>query len=165
MMKPIPSTAEILAYKVLNRGVDKTFINWAVDMLRAGFDTEYVVELAGASLNDNQFELQALATKALMELGLGYNDKNQIIKNYAHYLLGLALSESIATLKALRILRKIYIELGYESYLYDFDSLCSAKEDLADGEMQWYWVGADSTNIDSVIHDYFVQWLLQNPVK
>jgi len=164
-MTPIPSTAEILAYKVLNRSVGETWINWAVDMLIAGFDTEHLVELAGASLHDNQFELQALTTKVLLELNLDYTDKDQVIKNYVHYLIGLAGNGAISLIKALRILRKIYIELDYESYLAEFNALSLAKEDLTAGEMQWYWIGADSNNIDSIIHGYFVQWLLENPVK
>lgn len=39
-MKPVKSTAEILALKALNRDINKTWVDWAVEMLMAGFDTE-----------------------------------------------------------------------------------------------------------------------------
>lgn len=39
-MRPVKMTAEILAFKALNRDIDKTWVDWAVNMLMAGFDTE-----------------------------------------------------------------------------------------------------------------------------
>lgn len=164
-MKPIPSTIEILAYKVLNRNVGETWINWAVNMLMEGFDTEYLVELTGASPLDNQFELQALSTKVLHELNLDYTDKDQIIKSYTCYLIGLALSGHMLPIKVLDIFQKLYIELDYESYLSDFYYLYFAKKDLINDEMQWYWMDADKNNIDSIIHNYFVQWLSKNAIE
>jgi hypothetical protein len=86
-MKPVKSTAEILAFKALNRDVDKTWVDWAVDMLIAGFDTEHLTILAGESEPFNQFQMQELAEKVLVELQLDYSDKDQTIKNYACYLI------------------------------------------------------------------------------
>lgn len=165
-MKPIPSTAEILAYKVLNRNGGGIWINWAVDMLIAGFDTEHLVELAGASVHDSHFELQALATKALHELNLDYTDKHQIIRNYASYSILLSLDGTTPPIKVLNILYDIHFELDEESYLEHFTHLYYAKEEeLLNNGVQWYFTSIDNSDIDSIIHDYFVQWLLKNPVK
>lgn len=158
-MKPIPSTAEILAYKVLNRNIDEIWINWAVDMLMTGFDTEHLVELAGASVNDGHFELQTLATKALHELNLDYTDKDQIIRNYISYLILLSLDGIMPAIKVLKILYDIYLEFDDEAYLKGFAHLYYAMDDLLIDGVQWY------TDIDSVVRDYFVKWLLENPVK
>ncbi|SEO38784.1 hypothetical protein [Mucilaginibacter sp. OK283] len=165
-MKPIPSTTEILAYKVLNRNIDEIWIRWAVNMLMAGFDTEHLVELAGASVHDSHFELQPLTTKALDELNLDYTDKHQIIRNYVSYLILLSLDGITPTIKVLKIFYDIYFELDEGSYLEDFAHLYYAKEEelLNDG-VQWYFTSKGNSDIDSIIHDYFVQWLLQNPVK
>jgi hypothetical protein len=76
-MKPVKSTAEILAFKALNRDVDKTWVDWAVDMLIAGFDTEHLTILAGESEPFNQFQMQELAEKVLVELQLDYSDNSE----------------------------------------------------------------------------------------
>ncbi len=157
-MKPVKSTAEILAFKALNRDIDKSWIDWAVDMLMAGFDTENLAILASEFEPCNQFQLQDLTSKVLDELRLDYSDKDQTIKNYACYLIDKSLDGELANFKVLDILKDICIELDYEKYLYDFYSLYFAKEDLSYSENQWYWDGATRENIDEIITDYFKNW-------
>ncbi len=157
-MKPVKSTSEILAYKVLNRNVDKTWIDWAVDMLMAGFDTENLTMLAGESAPFNQFQMQELTDRVLTELQLDYSDKHKIIKNYTCYLIDKSLDGEIDNLKVLNILKDICIELNYEKYLYDFYTLYFAKDDLSYSENQWYWDGATRENIDKIINAYFTTW-------
>lgn len=157
-MKPVKSTAEILAFKALNRDIDKSWIDWAVDMLMAGFDTENLTILAGESEPFNQFEIQELVDKVLAELQLDYLDKDRTIKNYACYLIDKSLNGELDNFKVLDILKDIFIELDYEKYLYDFYSLYFAKDDLSYSENQWYWEGATRENIDKIITDYFKTW-------
>lgn len=38
-------TAEILTFKALNRDIDKNWVEWEVDILMAGFDTEHLTIL------------------------------------------------------------------------------------------------------------------------
>jgi len=78
-MKPVKTTAEILAFKALNRDVDKTWVDWAVELLMAGYNTEHLTILAGESEPFNQFQMQELANKVLEELQLDYSDKEQTI--------------------------------------------------------------------------------------
>jgi len=113
-MKPVKSTAEILAFKALNRDINKTWTDWAVEMLMAGYDTEHLTILAGESEPFNQFEMQELAEKVLTELKLDYSDKDQIIKNYACYLIDKSLNGVLDNVKVLDILKDICIELDYE---------------------------------------------------
>jgi hypothetical protein len=157
-MKPVKSTAEILAFKVLNRDIDKTWVNWAVDMLIAGFDTEHLTILAGENEPFNQFQMQELVDKVLAELQLDYSVKDQTIKNYACYLIDKSLDGELDNFKVLGILKDICIELEYEKYLYDFYSLYFAKDDLSYSENQWYWDGATRKNIEKIITDYFTAW-------
>ena len=157
-MKLVKTTAEILAFKVLNRDIDKTWVNWAVEMLMAGFDGEYLTIMAGESEPFNQFQMQELADKVLTELELDHLDKDQTIKNYACYLIDKSLDGEIDNIEALGILKNICIELDYKKYLYDFYSLYFAKDDLLHSEDQWYWNGASRGNIDSIITNYFIKW-------
>ena len=157
-MKPVKTTAEILAFKVLNRDIDKAWVDWAVDMLMAGYDSEHLTILAGESEPFNQFQMQELADKVLAELQLDYSDKDQTIKNYACYLIDKSLNGELDNFKVLDILKDICIELDYKKYLYDFYSLYFAKDDLSYSENQWYWDGATRDNIEKIITDYFKTW-------
>jgi hypothetical protein len=157
-MKPVKTTAEILAFKALNRDIDKAWVDWAVDMLMAGYDTEHLIILAGESEPFNQFQMQELADKVLTELQLDYSDKDHAIKKYACYLIDKSLDGELDNFKVLDILKDICIELDYEKYLYDFYSLYFAKDDLSYSENQWYWDGATRENIEKIIADYFTTW-------
>jgi hypothetical protein len=157
-MKPVKSTAEILACKLLNRDIDKTWVDWAVDMLMAGYDTEHLTILAGEREPFNQFQLQELADKVLTELQLDYSDKELTIKNYACYLIDKSLNGEIDTFMVLEILKDICIGLDYEQYLFDFYLLYNAKDDLTYSENICHWDGATRENIDKIITDYFITW-------
>lgn len=157
-MKPIKTTTEILFLKVLNRDIDKTWVDWAIDMLLAGFDTENLVILAGEGEPFNQFYLQDLTTKILGELHLDYSDKEQTVKNYACYLIDKAQNGEMEPVNVLEILKDICIEMDMEKYLYHFYLLYFAKDDLSESENQWYLDGVDRSNIDTVIADYFSTW-------
>ncbi len=157
-MKPVKSTAEILAFKALNRDVNKTWVDWAVEMLLAGFDTENLVILAGEFEPYNQFQLQHLTTKVLDELQLDYSHHEQTIKNYACYLIDKSLHGEIDNFKVLEILKNICVELGDEAYLFDFYLLYFTKDDLSYSEAQWHWDGATLENIEKIIKDYFINW-------
>ena len=157
-MEYIKSTAEILAYKVLNRNIDKTWVIWAVDMLVAGYETENLVILAGEMEPYNQFELQKLTSLVLKELNLDFSDCETILRKYACYLIEKALNNEVEHFDVLNTLKDLCIELDYESSLYDFFSLYYAKDDLLISEHQWYWDSATQQNIDSIINEYFINY-------
>lgn len=158
-MKPVASTAEILAFKALNRNADKRWVDWAVDMLMEGFDTEYLVILAGMSSPFDQFEMQRITDKALRENDLHYSDKNKVITQYVHYLLEKGIKGDIPSFTILTILKEIYLELDYEGSLQQFYLLYYAKDDLQYSEDQWYVNGVDRNNIEEAIMIYFTEWL------
>lgn len=69
-----------------------------------------------------------------------------------------ALDDETQTLKVLNSLKELCIELDYKKSLYDFYLLYFAKDDLIDSENQWYWEGADKSNIDKIIKDCFIKY-------
>jgi len=157
-MKPIDSTAEILAFKMLGYSIDKKWTDWAYGMISAGFETESLLMLAGERAPFNQFEMQSLANKVFYELGLTYDNKQLVLKNYACFLIDNALSGKVKTLNVLSALKNMCIELDYELAFYDFYSLYYAKDELIYLDSQNYWDGATRENIDEVIRNYFVRW-------
>lgn len=160
-MTTVKSTYEILALKVLNRDIDKTWTDWATAMLRQGFDTENLVILAGESPPYNQFELQRLTNKVLDELGLKYSDKDQVLKNYAIHLIDEVFKNNLDAYSVLKILKDICIETNHD-YYYKFYELFWAKDDLIDGEVQFYIDDVDRSNIDTFIMDFFKMWKDEN---
>jgi hypothetical protein len=160
-MKPIPSTAEILAFKALGRSVDKKWTDWAYNMLEAGFETENLTMLAGELPPYNQFELQALTDKVFAELNLKWNDRDEVVKNYVCYLVAQTLSADLQASYALNMIKDICVQLDYEPGLNDFYLLYYAWDDLRYSEQQWYWDGATRENIEQVIKDYFKEWIVK----
>ncbi|WP_131537755.1 hypothetical protein [Pedobacter nototheniae] len=165
-MKPsLPKlTAEVLAYKALNRDFDKNWINWAIEMLINGFDTEHLVILAGMSEPFDYFEMQALTTKVLNELGLDYSNKLKSGYDYISYLINLCFENKIKPIAALREIMDLYLELSHESSIQHFYFLYYAKVDLIEDEVQWYIDGVDRSNIDETILNYFREWLDIHPL-
>ncbi|HVW98180.1 MAG TPA: hypothetical protein VHA56_19585 [Mucilaginibacter sp.] len=157
-MKPIPSTAEILAFKMIGRSIDKRWVDWAYDMLCEGFDTENLVMLAGETEPFNQFEMQRLTDQVFEELGLKWDDREAVLKNYVSYLIDPVLAGKKKADVVLSVLYGLYQELGYESSLNDFSLLYWAKDDLRYSDDQWYWPGATRGNIDEIIMNYFTKW-------
>jgi hypothetical protein len=161
-MKPSISTYEILIGKLLNESVDEKWSKWASAMMMKGVYSENLVELAGIQKPYNQFELKELSDKVLEELGFDLEDQEKIIIDYTAYLLREVLEEKRDLLKTLRILNHLYIGFEYAESLRAFYSLYFAKEDLMESEVQWYWEGADRTNIDEVCMGYIKEWLEEN---
>ena len=157
-MKPIPSTAEILAFKMIGHNVNKKWIEWAYDMLVAGFESENLVTLAGEVEPYNQFELQRLTDKVFTELNLTYDNRELVYKNYVCYLVTKALDNEMKAANVLDILKDICIKEEYEPLLMDFYMLYYAYDDLKYSENQWYWDGATRENIDKITKDYFMEW-------
>ena len=164
-MKPVESTYEILAWKHFNQSVDSKWSNWAVEMMMAGFDTEHLVELAGIEKPYNQFELKELTDKVFQELSLDHTNQVKVVTNYVTYLAKEVLDEKRDLLKTLREIKDLCIALDYESKIYDFYSLYFAKEDLNCDTVQWYWNGADRSNIDQICMNYFRKWIDENGLE
>jgi len=155
----ILSTYRILKAKAFNESIDETWIDWAIDMIEAGYESENLYMLAGEIKPYNQFELQELTTKVLKDLKLDYSDKDAVIRKYIYYLISGSIDHPETYYRTLRELRDIYTEGDMASEYKDFYLLYYAKDDLSVEEVQWYWDGADRENIDQIIKERFGNWL------
>lgn len=154
------STYRILKAKAFNEDIDESWIDWAIEMMEAGYESDHLYMLAGIIKPYNQFELQELTNKVLRDLHLDYSDKDAVLNNYIYFLLSASIDYPETYMKTLRELRDIYYELGMDSRLTDFYLLYYAKEDLTVDEVQWYWDGANRENIDQIIKEHFQNWIL-----
>jgi hypothetical protein len=160
-MRYIPSTAEIVLFKMLGRSVDERWVNWAYDMLLAGFETEELVILAGEHSPFDQFGLQRLTDKIFSELGLAFDNEKTVYKNYICYLLNEVILGNRDAVTALNSIQGIYLE-NYDRTLQPFAELYWAYEDLIYSDTQYYWDGATRGNIRLIIREYFVKWQKEN---
>lgn len=155
MLEPVLSTYKILKEKACNANIDETWINWAIEMMQAGYEADSLYELAGTSAPFNQFELQSLTNQVLKDLELDYSDKNKALIDYVYFLLKENLNNKNNYYRVLREFRDIYYEFDMDSEYQVLALLYWAKEDLLYNEVQHYWNGADRSNIDKIIKEQF----------
>lgn len=159
------STYRILMKKAFNEDIDEAWIDWALEMIQAGYESDNLYILAGIARPYHQFELQRLTDKVLADLDLDYEDKPQMIRNYIYYIISSTKNEPSKYLSTLKDIKDICIALDMEQEYMDFYLLYFAKDDLNESEIQWYWNGADRTNIDQIIRKVFEDYLDRNNSK
>lgn len=155
MNRPVSSTYEILKMRSLNEDVDRRWVDWAIEMMEAGFESDNLYILAGIMPPYNQFELLELTNSVLQELGLVFTDHEKVIRNYVCFLIKKALEDPQKQFATLHELKDIYYTLDTAKEYQDFMLLYYAKEDLNDSPDQWYWTGATQENIDGIIRGQF----------
>lgn len=159
MNHAIHSTYKILKNKVFNEPIDETWVNWAIEMMRAGYESEHLYILAGEMKPYNQFELQALTDNVLQDLHLDYSNKEDTIRNYTYFLIKSSIHKPETYTYTLRELRDLSINLDYDDEYMDFYLLYWALDDLDYSEYQHYWEGATRANIDDIIKTEFQKFI------
>lgn len=152
---PVPITGLMLGELWLESPFSDTWVRWAMDMAMAGADNLHIYELAGVAKPYNGSEIYPLVRTVLLELEFVLPDEQGII--------GLYISDVIhhpeLYISVLRNLADRCMSLDYDRGLYTFYLLYHAKADLVEQPVQWYWPGADRSNIDSIIYSAFQDWL------
>jgi hypothetical protein len=159
MKTPVLSTYRVLKNKALNEDIDKSWIDWAVEMMKAGYESDNLYILAGITKPYNQFELQELTDNVLQDIGLDYSDKEITIRNYAYFLIKNSIQNPSTYLDTLREFKEIFYALNMHVEYQDFFSLYWAKEDLLESEHQSYWENATRENIDEIIKTEFQKFI------
>ena len=119
MQRPVLYTYKILKEKAFNADIDESWIDWAIEMMEAGYEADSLYQLAGTIKPYNQFELQVLTTQVLKDLQLDYSDKRKALRNYVHFLITSNIDKPENYFKVLREFRDIYYELDMDSELQD----------------------------------------------
>lgn len=155
------STYKLLKAKAFNENIDEAWVDWAVEMIEAGYRSDNLYMLAGETKPFNQFELHELTKKVLEDLGFDYSDKDTVLKNYVYYLIANSIDHPETYYKTLRELKNICQDLDLDAAYMDFYLLYYAKDELTVGEVQWYWDGANRENIDQIIQERFRMWIAE----
>jgi len=165
MTKQVSSTFRIVKDKVLDKDINESWVDWAIEMIEAGYEILNLYELAGITRPYNQFELRYLTEKIFGDLNISYKDKEAAIRNYACFIISNSIGNPSNYLSTLLELKGIYLELDWQKEYSDFYLLYFAKYDLTNYEDQFYWIGADKKNIDDIIKKRFQNFLDNVDVK
>lgn len=163
-MYKVESTYQIVVLKALNRSVDKVWVNWAYQMLQAGYETEHLIILAGENPPYNQFELKQLTDKVFTELNINYTDALQAAKNYATHLVEKALKGEIDAYVVLEILKQYYFDLPYGNDFRDFYELYYLTIDIQYCK-ELNLNEDDVNNLKQSVVNYFKEWLAENQLS
>lgn len=133
-------------------------------MLKAGYDTEHLVVLAGEDLHCNFFEFTELTNKIFAELQIDHIGVESVYAKYAIYLINRSLHDKEAMLCTLGQLKDLYWETESDVYK-DFSLLDDAIREFKDDcDMQWFWKDEKLTkdNYPEYLENFFKEWLENN---
>jgi hypothetical protein len=141
------TTVEILARRALELTCGQECVDWAVGLLVEGQDSVHLRELAGALEPLYHFEVAALRDAALDELHIEPVSPADAVTMYARERLRAALAGNANLIDAIYFVSQLYIAHDDARALLDFYLLDNAYADLRFQGEQWYWNGADRSNI------------------
>lgn len=155
-------TYKIVAYKVNPNFQTDECVDWAIDLLEKGIETEHILIIAALDKPTNYFETTQYVEKALQELKLtSLTGREGIISLATFYASEIAKSCNVRT--NLKKLCDLCIDLDYNKLIFDFYLLYWAWSDLDFGnEIQEYWPDATKDNIESIAVNYARNWISEN---
>ena len=160
-MHPVPGTYKLLGLRAMDiDGVDD-WVDWAMEMLEAGFDGEALAMVAGLTAPMNRFQLMTYGEAALAEQQIEVPEPQQARIGYAYHLAREALAGRKDPASALRELHEIGRDHGLEAPFGDFYFLYFAKQELQAAGEQYYWPGAHAGNIDAIIQGHLRKWVAE----
>ena len=162
-MNPLPG--KVIMFCGTSRGDAIACVEWAVEALCRGEDSPNLRILAGLTPPLSSFEVRDYASKALRELEIGIPQGAEAISAYARDLVEKILRSPEMMQTNLRILCDMCITEDYQVDIYDFYMLRWAYDDLQQEEVQWYWDGADRSNIHEIVLNRCRDWLAEYETK
>ncbi len=155
-------TYKVVAFSEISHFNTDECIDWAFEMVSLGYETPSLLILAGLNKPSNYFQTLEYFNQALAELKIKNKSGKEAVLSYSIYLVKkIALDER----------KKEYLTELYhfckakdkEELTYDFQLLYWAWGDLDyKNEQQSYWPGATSDNIESIVKETAVKWLMKN---
>lgn len=157
-----PLTYKVVAYQSMPDYDMDECVDWAVEMIELGYDTEHLLILAGLTKRVNFFETEKYLQAAMNELSLKPKTGEDGVISYSSYYI-MQIAKGINVRENLKTLADCIVDVGYNRSVYDFFTLHWAWDDMDwyDG-MQWYWPEATSDNIENIVTDQAKQWLISN---
>ena len=133
-------------------------VDWAIDLIRQGKETDNVLMLASFSEPIDSWEIRPFVTAVLEDLGLEeFNYENAVVARTHFHLIEILNNNALR--QNLRALYQLCLDNDYESGLMNFYLLYHAWEELEDIGVNYYFEGADLNNIEEVLKSEARKWI------
>ena len=164
MKNPINISTLIQSHKgVANFDYDLT-VDWAIELLRSGIETENIYMLASFSKPVDSREIKPYVSAVLKDLNLVENEGNDaVISKIKYHLVEIIHDHAIRS--NLKEIYNICIQNGYPDDLMKFYLLYNAWDELDSMDVNFYYDGATKSNIEEIIKDKARNWLDENAEK
>lgn len=155
-------TSQVVAFKEVTDLNADVFVNWALDMMTLGYESDALYILAGLAKPAMYYEAIKYAKEAFKELDIDIKEGEDAILSYSSYFIKkISVGEDVKV-NLIRVFRYCYSHC-YERRVYDFYLLRWAWDDLDYGnEHQDYWPEANGSNIEAVVIKQAKKWLAEN---
>lgn len=156
-------TYKIVAFEEIQQVDTNESIDWAIEMMELGYESDSLFMLAGFNKPTNYFEVIDYVKDTVSELGLQMKTGDDATLSYASYYVNqIAKKEGIR--ENLTELYKFCQMRDYEDLVYDFYLLYWAWDDLdyEDNEYNHYWDGARRSNIEQIVVQEAKMWIEKN---
>jgi len=156
-----PPPGKLILFCGTNRGEARDCVDWAVDALCQGLDSPNLRILAGLEEPLQTFEVKDYALKAMKELEMELLQGDAAISAYAYDVIHEIIEDPKKMKSNLKTLCELCIAEDYQKDIYDFYTLRWAYDDLEEQEVQYYWEGADRSNIQEVVLKRCQDWITE----
>lgn len=133
-------------------------VDWAIDLIRQGKETDNVLMLASFSEPIDRFEISPYVTNVLNDFGLEELDYKSAVIAVTHYHLNEILNDRQIR-KNLQSLYQLCVENDYESGLMNFYLIYHGWDELEEIGVNYYFEGADLDNIEEVLKKESRKWI------
>ena len=157
-----PRTIDVQVAYIFQLITSEELVAWAVDAIVFGCDSKSLRLLAGLQVPFDREEVDRLFKAVLKDLQIEDLPSEQHIPIFIASTLKAMLNKEFSRKEALQRLSDLYQQLNFDRQLSDFYNLYNAVWDLETETQQWYWRGADRSNIDTIIDEYAANWLIEH---
>lgn len=168
MTKFPESTYRILACQEFTDGVfdNDLIVDWAIEMLQYGYETDSLLILAGMTKPVNSFEVFPYLSSALKELGLTPLTGESAVIAYA-WSCAQQINKGASIGLVLKEVSDLYVQLGMEAkpiedFYYLYNAWFSYLYGSEDFYISIYWKGATRDNVVQLATDYAKDWCEQH---
>lgn len=133
-------------------------VDWAIELIRQGKETDNVLMLASFSEPIDRFEIRLYVTNVLNDFGLEEFDYKSAVIAKTHYHLNEILYDRQIR-KNLQSLYQHYVDNDYESGLMNFYLIYHGWDELEEMGVNYYFEGADLDNIEEELKKEARKWI------
>ena len=165
-MAPTYTTLEVAAMRRLGRHADEGWVDWAIDRLAKGANSDALCSLAALTPPFNTFEMAELVDEGLRDLGASVvATERKAATIIATQEIRRALAGEQSFELTLVILERLCIELDYLGELYVFYDLSCARSSWEYGiSSEWLGLNPTMEHIHRVVEAEFRTWLTKHAV-